>query len=141
LFSITYIVLILVIRIRKQLCMVILLLDKSQHITDRLVNYISEARYDVIFQKAITYTDAMAMLDEYKPEAVIMDINFPGPKAIELLQTIKASNDKTVIIVLFSIADDFMLKQLKEHGAHFLFDKYKEFEKIPSTIVAIQANR
>ncbi|MFM2362431.1 MAG: hypothetical protein RLZZ316_1333 [Bacteroidota bacterium] len=121
--------------------MVILLLDKSQHITDRLVGYISEARYDVIFQRAITYTDAMAMLDEYKPEAVILDINFPGPKAIELLQTIKASNDKTVIIVLFTIADDFILKQLKENGAHFLFDKYNEFEKIPSTIVAIQANR
>jgi DNA-binding NarL/FixJ family response regulator len=131
----------LLFRIRKQLCMVILLLDKSQHITDRLVDYISEARYDVIFQKAITYTDAMAMLNEYKPEAVILDINFPGPKAIELLRKIKASNDKTVIIVMFTVADDFLLNQLKEQGAHFLFDKYKEFEKIPSTIVAIQASR
>ncbi|MEQ1677313.1 MAG: response regulator [Chitinophagaceae bacterium] len=119
--------------------MVVLIFDRSKLIPERLISLISEAKKGAIFYKADTYEKATGLLDELTPQAVLLDFNFPGNSVIELLRMIRKSNEKTVVIVLFTVADDHKLKLYKEHGADFLFDKYHEFEKIPSVIATIPA--
>lgn len=119
--------------------MVVLIFDRSILISERLISLISEKMEGIIFYKADSYEEAIGLLDEFMPQVVLLDLNFPGNGTIPLLNKIRKANEKTVVIVLFSIADDHKLNLYKEHGADFLFDKYHEFEKIPPVIVGIPA--
>jgi DNA-binding NarL/FixJ family response regulator len=118
----------------------VLIFVDSIHIPERLICLISEVRQGITFFKASTYREAVAQVEKIKPQAVLLDMNFSGDKAIFLLRKIKQKDDKAVVIILFTVADDHKLKMCKEHGADFLFDKYLDFEKIPEVIRKITLN-
>ncbi len=118
--------------------MLLLILESSKLITDRLIDLISEAREGVKFFRTDTYQEATELLEKFNPDAVLLDLNLPGNTALELLKKIKESNDKRTVIVLFSITDEYTLKQCREYGADFFFDNYYEFEKIPAVISSIR---
>lgn len=117
--------------------MVVLIFDRSRYIPERLISLIAEAREGAICYKAGTYEEAIFLLEEFVPHAVLLDQHFPGNSVIELLTLIRKTNTKAKIIVLFTIIDDHKLNLYKENGADFLFDKYHEFEKIPPAIVSM----
>lgn len=119
--------------------MVIAIFEKSKLITERLIDLISETNKDITFYNAVSYTDAINLLQKCKPDAVILDLKFFGNGIIELLKKIKAGNNKMVVIILFNITNEKKLKECKDHGADFIFDKYNDFEKIPSVISALRA--
>ncbi|MDZ4810688.1 MAG: response regulator [Bacteroidota bacterium] len=121
--------------------MVLLILESSKLITDRLIDLISEAREGVKFFRADSYKQATELLDEFNPDVVVLDLNLPGATTLELIKKIKESNDKRTVIVLFSITDEYTLKQCREYGADFLFDNYYEFEKIPAVISSIRTKQ
>lgn len=120
--------------------MQVLVFDSSKEIAERLIGLISEARKGITFYKAFADHEAVNLLKKIQPHAVLLDLNFPGNSAIELLKQIKSMNDKTIVIVLFGMADEFSLNQFKTQGADFIFDKYDDFEKIPDIINTIQTN-
>lgn len=121
--------------------MVILIFERSQQITERLIGLISETIRGISFRKANTYKEALELLDEYNPQAVLLDLDFPDDTAISLLQAIKGSGDQTVAIVLYTMADQQKIKLFEENGADFMFDKYHEFEKIPGVIMDIPGSK
>ena len=119
--------------------MVIAIFEKSKLITERLIDLISEINKDITFYKAVSYPDAIHLLQKCKPDAVLLDLKFSGNGSIELLKKIKAGNNKIAVIILFNITNEKKLKECKDHGADFIFDKYNEFEKIPAVINALRA--
>lgn len=121
--------------------MVILIFERSQQITERLIGLISETIRGIIFRKANTYKEALELLGEYNPQAVLLDLDFPDDTAISLLQAIKGSGNQTVAIVLYTMADQQKIKLFEENGADFMFDKYHEFEKIPGVIMDIPGSK
>ncbi len=120
--------------------MEVLIFERSKEIAKRIIDQISETNMGLTFCIAVSYAESLKLLKESKPDVVLMDLNFNGNTAIDLLKEIKQSNDKTVVIVWYTNASERSLKLCKELGADFLFDKYDEFEKIPGVIRAIRLN-
>lgn len=118
--------------------MLLLILESSKMITDRLIALISEARKGVKFLRTDTYQEATELLEKFNPDAVLLDMDLPGNTALEFLKKIKESNDRRTVIVLSSITDGYTLTQCRENGADFFFDNYYEFEKIAAVISAIR---
>ena len=120
--------------------MQVLILDRSSDVAKRIIDNISETNRDITFYTAISFPASINLLNECNPDAVLLDLNFPGNTAIELLKEIKQSNDKTVVIVWYTHAVEHSLKLCKELGADFLFNKYDDFEKIPGVISTMLLN-
>ena len=108
--------------------MQVLIFDRSKDIAKRIIDQISETNRDITFYNADSFPASINILKECSPDVVLLDLNFPGNTAIELLKEIKKANDKTVVIVWYTHADEQSLKLCRELGADFLFDKYDEFE-------------
>jgi DNA-binding response OmpR family regulator len=102
--------------------MKILIFENSKQIAERLINMVYETVKDITFYKAGSYSEALHFLEECDPDTVLLNLNYPGDKGIELLKKIKASNDKTVVITILNGEREF--KRWEKHGADFIFDKH-----------------
>lgn len=116
--------------------MQVLILDRSEEIVKRIIDQISETNKGITFFIAVSYAASVNLLKETKPDVVLLDLNFNGNTAFELLKEIKQLNNKTVAIVWYNNASERSLKLCRKLGADYLFDKYEEFEKIPGIISA-----
>jgi len=118
--------------------MIITIFCNSKLISIRLAELIDETTDGVSFQNAFSYAEAMKCLAEYKADIVLMDLDFAGNNAAKLLKWIKKYSDETVVMVLFSLASEPSIKQFRDYGADYLFDKYNDFEKITPVIKTIR---
>lgn len=117
--------------------MVITIFGNSKHISYRLVELIGETNKGVSFYNCFSYCDAITCLSEQKTDVVLLDFDFAENKAFDLLKKIREYSTETVVMVLFNLASDFSIKQFRDSGADYLFDKYNDFEKIAPIIKAI----
>ena len=117
--------------------MVIVILENSPIVAERLVDLIADKNKDITFYQAFTYEKGITLLTQQQPAVVLLELNFAGNNILDLLILIKALNDKTIVFVLFSTKDKQKLAQCKTHGADYVLDKYNEFEKIPEIISGI----
>lgn len=117
--------------------MVVTIFGNSKHISNRIVELIAETNKGVSFHNCFTYAEAIICLGKQKTDVVLLDFDFEGNKAFELLKRIREYSAETVVMVLFTLASDFSIKQFRDSGADYLFDKYNDFEKIAPVIKAI----
>jgi DNA-binding NarL/FixJ family response regulator len=61
-------------------------------------------------------------------------MKFPGNGAIDLLKTVKKTNEKTAALVLYSFVDEFSFSLCKAYGANAFIDRNKDFESIPEVL-------
>lgn len=118
--------------------MVISIFCNSIHITNRLVELIDETNHELSFFSAFSYKEAMDCLLKHQMDVVLLDVDFAGNKAFELLEKMQLFSDKTVVIGLYSVASEFSIKQFRDGGAGYLFDIYNDFEKIAPVIKTIR---
>ncbi len=76
----------------------------------------------------------MKLFKENKPEVVLLDIYLPGNESFKILKEIKKSPYKTSVIILAADTRKYVQERCRLLRADFFFDKYSEFEKIPSVI-------
>lgn len=117
--------------------MVVTIFGNSKHISNRIVELIDETNKGVFFHNCFTYAEAVSCLGKQKTDVVLLDFDFEGNKAFDLLKRIREFSAETVVMVLFHLASDFSIKQFRDSGADYLFDKYNDFEKIAPVINAI----
>lgn len=117
--------------------MVITIFGTSKHIGNRIVELIDEANKGVSFYSCFSYAEVITCLSEQKTDVVLLDFDFAGNRAFDLLKKIREYSAETVVMVLFNLASDFSIKQFRDSGADYLFDKYNDFEKIAPVINAI----
>ncbi|MEQ1799547.1 MAG: response regulator [Lacibacter sp.] len=117
--------------------MFITILSHSKHISNRIAELIGETNEGVFFHNCFTYAEAISCLSEQKTDVVLLDFDFEGNKAFDLLKRISEYSAETVVMVLFHLASDSSMKQFRDSGADYLFDKYNDFEKIAPVINTI----
>jgi|SRR5580658_9890668 DNA-binding response OmpR family regulator len=110
--------------------MLVLIIDRSLQIIERLKEMISEKVKGTIIHRAVSYESAKKLLGEKKYDAVLLDIELPEFGSVRLLKEIKKTGQKTCIIIMFTYMDNYSEELFKSLGAEYLFDKYYEFEKI-----------
>lgn len=120
--------------------MIVLLVEDSPIIRDRLMNMLQEMKnIERIFQ-AGNYEEAVEILSLQPANVLILDIGLPGKSGIDLLRTIDQRQYKLSIIVFTNQADEYYRKLCLSLGAHYFLDKTKDFDKIPALIADIQKN-
>ena len=70
---------------------VLLIVDNSSLIIERLINILSEVKTIKKILAATNYAEAVNMLGENKTDIVLLDIQLPGKNGIELLKFIITS--------------------------------------------------
>ena len=114
--------------------MLILIVDSSILIIERLEEIISGTKNITTIHKAVSYEQAKKLFNKNKHDVVLLDIDLPGNESLKFLKEIKKTGGGTCVIILFSHSDNYIQEQWKYLGADIFFDKYYDFEKISSVI-------
>ncbi len=76
--------------------------------------------------------NAVSRLQEKKPDIIILDLNLPGIKGLDILQQMRQKGAKPLIIV-FTI-NELARKKALEMGADYFFDKALEDQDLIKTL-------
>jgi DNA-binding NarL/FixJ family response regulator len=123
--------------------MTILIVERSMLINDRMKNLVAEIGNIKAIHQTQCYIEAEQIFKTIKPDIVLLDIELLLHKSIDLLKTMTINISNTTVIALAYCNDKLINRKCLDFGAHFIFDKYLDFEKIPVVIntIAINKNR
>jgi DNA-binding response OmpR family regulator len=110
----------------------VLVIDDERHIT-RLVEFIlSKQGYAVA--TANSAEQALASVDEFRPDAILLDLGLPGMSGIEAIHRLRSNERYTTlpIMVLSARSFEHVPQELREAGATYLWAK----PIAPSTLVS-----
>lgn len=114
--------------------MAILIFEKSEEITKRLIEMLKDSGHKGAIYNSNSPTDAPRLLQHYKAKAILLDLQFVNNLSMELLRNSKMKDKGTAIIILYTHYSEYNLQQCKGLGADFFLSKYDDFEKIPGII-------
>lgn len=114
--------------------MLILIVDSSVPVIERLIALITETETATSISYASAYHEAVSLFRQNQPDVVVLDMNLPENKSMELLKLFGKHNDHTVIIALSNNADHQLAGQCRMNGAAYFFDKYHDYEQVPGII-------
>ena len=116
---------------------VVLVVEDSLLIIKRILRLLEEVENIKLVIHAANYYESIKMINEVDIDIVILDINLPDKSGIELLKEIKVIRPQIKVIMLTNHASDSYRDLCEYLGANFFLDKSNDFEKIPSTIAAL----
>ena len=114
--------------------------DNSISVLERLIDMLSEFKEIEIIGQAKDAINATKSILKLKPDVVILDIRMPGNSGIDVLETIKKSENPPVVIILTNYPYPQYRKRCMDLGADFFFNKAKEFKKIPVVLKKLIRN-
>ncbi|NWF76115.1 MAG: response regulator transcription factor [Nitrospirae bacterium] len=126
--------------------MKVLIADDSAEIRKRLSNMILNIQKVDLIEQADNVEEAIQIIQNSKPDVVILDIQMSGGNGIDVLSTITKKNNYPVVIMLTNYPYPQYRDLCFEYGADFFFDKSDEFEKVSEiflhiSLTSIQKNK
>ena len=88
----------------------ILVIEDVKELADLVTLYLTREGFDV--RAAESAEDGFTVLEKWKPELVILDINLPGMDGLEFLQRFRRSNDTPVLIISARNSDEDQISGL-----------------------------
>jgi DNA-binding NarL/FixJ family response regulator len=82
--------------------------------------------------------EAIAMIRTLNPDVVILDICMPRFSGIEVLESLRASGNQAVVIMLTSFATPQHQKRCLEAGANYFFDKSSDFDRLGDVLTNLK---
>lgn len=121
--------------------MTILISDRSAQIIDRLENLVLEAGNEFKILKSKTFGESRTLIDEFKPEIILLDMDMRANKSFDLLKHIKEVYPKTIVLALSTLATRRIREESEKLGVDYFLNKYYEFDKISAIIKKIREER
>jgi DNA-binding NarL/FixJ family response regulator len=116
----------------------ILVVDDSPLIIKRLLDMLCEIPQLGWIKQAGSYQEAAALIDEYQPRILLLDINLPDKSGIEILRNSKETHPAVKVIMITNQANEYYQKLCMKLGADYFIDKTKEFEMIAEIIAGLE---
>lgn len=113
---------------------IVLIIDNSIFIIERLVNMLAEADAGQRIMWATDYAEAAEKLNQEQVDIVLLDIQIPVKSGIDLLKYIAGNFPDTRVIVLSNLVSEFYRKLCIAEGAVCFVDKTTDFDKIPNLV-------
>ena len=88
----------------------ILVIEDVKEMADLVTLYMSREGFEV--RAAESAEDGFAVIEDWKPELVILDINLPGMDGFEFLQRFRRSSDSPVLIISARNSDEDQISGL-----------------------------
>ncbi|MBK7378714.1 MAG: response regulator transcription factor [Ignavibacteriales bacterium] len=99
----------------------ILLADDHKILRQGLKKILDESFRDTHYGEAANSDDVMRILDEYKWDIAILDLNMPGKSGLEILKDLKALRPEIPVLVLSMYPEEqFALRVIKSGAAGYL---------------------
>lgn len=114
---------------------VVLIVDESVLITERLIGILEELENIQIILQAASYGEAIDIIREVEPDVVLLDIYLPDRTGLELLKLIREQYPYIETAVITNNSTENYRNICKKLGAHHFFDKSKDFDLIPKMIL------
>ena len=101
----------------------VLLVDDDRWMAELLAAELRAAGYQV--QRVEHTLDAIAAIDEFRPQVIVLDIFMPGPNGIVLLHELQSHTDLVDIPVVLctNSAADIPAEGLSSYGVKTIVDK------------------
>lgn len=113
----------------------VLIIDDSPQIRKRISMLLTESSHIRIVGEAGNGHDALALVDQIRPDVVILDIRLPDQSGVSLLKLFKARYPEMTVIMLTNFDDVHYRRQCRRLGADFFLSKTKAFEQIVDTVL------
>ncbi len=118
----------------------VFIVDDHEYFVERMINLLGEVDNISTIQTAGNYQDAFRMLDNKKPDVILLDISLPGKSGIDLLQKIHQLEWNCSVIVISNFTGNYYKQQCEKLGASYFLDKTSEFERVPLLIDSFGLN-
>ncbi len=118
----------------------ILIVDDNKSFVDRMIDLLDELDNISHINVASDYEEARRLLEQERPDLVLLDINLPGKSGIELLRNIKELGWNCEVIMITNHTDDYYRQQCRELGANHFLDKSNDFGMVTEIIANINLN-
>lgn len=115
----------------------VLLVEDAAPIRQRLRGLIMATPGLHVAAEAETVTEAIALFDAVRPDAVLLDLALLGGSGMDVLRYIRGKGGRSVVIVLSNYLEPETYNRCSEWGADFLFSKSDEFEQAIETLSAL----
>ncbi len=113
--------------------MTVLIADGSQAVVERLTTMLSELP-GIRIVHAGTATEALGAVRSLRPDVVLLDLQLPGGRGIDVLKTIGRVHPSSIVIVFTNHSHPQYRKTCLANGAHFFVDKSTEFQKVTEVL-------
>ncbi len=104
--------------------------DDSPVVRVRLSHLIGELKNVNIVGEAEDVKKSIEIIEELKPDIVILDISMPGGSGLDVLKNIREKFLRTKVIILTNYSFPQYRKICMDSGADYFFDKSNEFDKV-----------
>jgi len=104
--------------------------DDSPVVRVRLSHILGELKNVNIVGEAEDVQKSIAIIEELKPDIVILDISMPGGSGLDVLKNIREKFLRTKVIILTNYSFPQYRKICMDSGADYFFDKSNEFDKV-----------
>lgn len=112
----------------------ILIVDDEQEVAELLEELLTQLGYETT--KAYTKTQAAALLKEFNPGIVLLDIRLPDGDGIDFLKEIKASQAETEVIMITGLADREIAMEALRQGAADYICKPIDLDYLANSVLA-----
>lgn len=113
---------------------IILIVDQSLLVLERMIPMLEELSNVGLVVHAGGYKEAMGLLGDMRPDMILLDIDLPDHRGIELLKAIRGKYENIVIFVLTNFASEQHRNLCEKLGAQKLFDKSIEYEQLTDAV-------
>lgn len=108
----------------------ILLVDDSSLLRNNLKRIISSIPNLHLAGEALDSTTALRLVDELKPDILILDIDLIQGSGIEVLSKLKNDKSRPTTIMFTNYSQDAFKKATAKLGADYFFDKNKDIDEL-----------
>jgi DNA-binding NarL/FixJ family response regulator len=108
----------------------VLIVDDSTLVGEHLRALLAEVDGLEIMGQALDVGEAEEAITRLQPEVVILDLQLATGSGITVLQYLRRSNPKTLVVVLTNHANAYYRKKCLAEGANYFLDKSAEFESL-----------
>jgi len=120
-----------------KLAKVLLIVDNSLFIIERLLSILKEANAITKIHTATNYSGAVEVLHKSKTDIVLLDIQLSERNGIDLLKYVGLHFPTIKVVILSNLISDYYQKLCKEAGAVCFIDKSNDFDKITEVMCSI----
>ncbi|MCC7161556.1 MAG: response regulator transcription factor [Anaerolineae bacterium] len=108
----------------------VFVVEDSSLLRERLIRTLNEIRGIQVSGFSDTADEAIQLIEQARPDAIILDIRLRQGNGYQVLQKVKSPGKPPLVIILTNFAYPQYRKRYLDAGADFFFDKSNEFDKV-----------
>jgi DNA-binding NarL/FixJ family response regulator len=114
--------------------MTLFIVDDSELLRQRIRSLVADIEGMVVVGSAVGVTEALVVIEQQRPDAVILDLRLADGSGIDVLDDLKTMDPPPLIIVFTNYSTPQYRRICLERGADYFLGKSEEFEKIETIL-------